>query len=85
MPIIRSNDCPNCGYKSDAATCFDDDELTPVEGDLSICLNCGDFLQYGTDLILEPMRESVWDDIDQETFNFLLHTRKNILVRGRLN
>lgn len=79
MPRITENDCPFCGCKSDAATNMNDETLVPKSGDLSICINCGEFLQYGDNLVLDKMSESVLDDIDQDTLDEMLLIRKAIL------
>ena len=83
MPRIQENNCPCCGYKSDAATNMTNEKLVPKSGDLSICINCGDFLQYGDNLILNKLTESVLDDIDQETLDEMLLIRKAILMRKK--
>lgn len=51
----------------------------PEEGDLSLCIKCGGFLQYGKGLTLIKMPDKIWDDLDQETFDSLLEGRKHIL------
>jgi len=79
MPIIRGNVCPCCGYFSDAATAPEDKTLLPEEGDLSICIKCAEFLQYGKDLVLLRMPETVLDDIDQESLDGMLEMRRQIL------
>ena len=79
MPIIRSNICPCCGFESDAATAPQNESLIPKEGDLSLCIKCGGFLQYGKDLILNKIPDSCWDNMDQEMFDILLKARQFIL------
>jgi len=37
--------CPTCGEQLDAATPIDG-EATPTEGDLSICLYCGEIMEF---------------------------------------
>lgn len=40
--------CPTCGYECDAATCIHG-EHRPRPGDISLCINCGDVLQFSSD------------------------------------
>ncbi len=82
MPRIKENSCPCCGYVSDAATSMADEKLVPKSGDLSICFNCGDFLQYGDGLVLNKMPESVLDDIDQDSLDEMLLIRKAIMRKN---
>lgn len=84
MPKIIESKCPYCGHKLNGATHPKDPELLPREGDLSLCVTCGGFLQYNKDLSVIEMCESVWDDIDQETFTALITARKHIIERGEL-
>jgi len=37
--------CLNCGYKFDAHTCLTDEKAEFGDGDVSICLNCGEIHQ----------------------------------------
>ncbi len=85
MPKIRKSSCPECGYEMDGATHCSDVEAMPDKGDISVCIECAAFLQFGDDLILEPMPESVWDDIHPESASQLLQIRKQILSRGKLH
>ncbi len=38
--------CPNCGYKFDGHMCIADEKAEFRDGDISICLNCGEVHQY---------------------------------------
>lgn len=43
---LRPSRCPHCGYNTDAATALAGPTLRPSPGDLSVCLGCGEALQY---------------------------------------
>lgn len=47
IPLTK---CPTCGYEMDAATCLADESARPTEGDLSVCLCCGELLAYTASL-----------------------------------
>ena len=66
MPRIRSNVCPTCGYKSDAASNIDDESLVPTPGDLSICINCADYLEYDAELKLIRIQESTIESMTDD-------------------
>lgn len=49
--------CQRCGYRFDATTCTTDAALLPADGDLSICLACGElaiFAEGPDGLTLRP-------------------------------
>lgn len=37
--------CVSCGYMMDAASSMEDEELEPIEDDISLCLNCAHVYQ----------------------------------------
>ncbi|HYW17721.1 MAG TPA: hypothetical protein VE956_00155 [Nodularia sp. (in: cyanobacteria)] len=44
--------CPKCDYQLDAATGLTEEDITPREGDFSVCLNCCSVLRFGNNLQL---------------------------------
>lgn len=42
---VEKMKCPNCGYKFDGHTCLTDEKAKIQDGDISICLNCGEVHQ----------------------------------------
>lgn len=52
--------CPTCGYVVDSATHVGDKEISPNDGDLSLCLKCGEILVFNPDLSL---RASTLNDL----------------------
>jgi len=67
-PLIESR-CPLCNYKLTGATILSGDDDVPHEGDISVCLNCGQILTYQADLTVrkvtgQEVRE-LMDDPDQ--------------------
>jgi hypothetical protein len=45
--------CPKCGYKSDCVSmAYYPGARMPVEGDITMCLNCGQFAYFKKDLQL---------------------------------
>lgn len=46
LPICH---CPTCGYVLDSATCVEGDH-NPKPGDVSVCLKCGEVLQFNESL-----------------------------------
>jgi hypothetical protein len=62
--------CPKCNEVMDALTTFEDDS-TPSKGDISICINCLQILQFDSDLKLKIVT-------DDEFVDFPCEDRTNI-------
>ena len=45
------NKCPKCNYELEAHVATDGKGGSPVEGDFTICFNCGEVLEFNKDLI----------------------------------
>ena len=54
LPIMV---CPVCSYEADCATDIDGSDARPKAGDLTICIQCGEILEYLKDLT--PSKVSV--------------------------
>lgn len=53
MPThLPGNKCPNCGYPLDGAAPANapESDVSPKEGDLSVCINCGTILQFDANI-----------------------------------
>jgi hypothetical protein len=48
----QKQSCPKCDYQIDAATGLIKKEITPREGDFSVCFNCCSVLRFGNNLQL---------------------------------
>lgn len=75
--------CPKCNEVMDALTNFEDDS-TPREGDVSICINCLQILQFDSDLKLKLVTDEEFVDFpceDRTNINnmlkALIYARKN--------
>lgn len=49
--------CTECGYGMDCASCPDDPIASPVEDDVSICMNCGHLYIRHADKWVEPTQK----------------------------
>lgn len=81
--LTKDDHCPACGKKINAATGTDGISV-PVEGDLSICFDCGTMLVFNKDLsvrILELLElvtldQDVRDELEKIQ-NFVRGFKKN--------
>lgn len=60
----------------DMATATDGSGVSPAEGDVTVCIGCGDALTFGVGLVLEPLR---WEGLDQETAAALMRAQNAML------
>lgn len=50
--------CPHCGKVLDMADCLSKDSATPKPGDISLCNNCWEPMEFGEDLTHLPLSEA---------------------------
>lgn len=86
---ITPSPCPHCGHVMDAAFAPDDDEASPKEGNITICAECTELLQFGPDLKLEKLPDEVLKDIQEnqpEDYQRLKQIRMAlIMTKGKSN
>jgi hypothetical protein len=66
----------------DSATCAEKEKAEPSAGDLSVCLNCGEMLQFNDILVLKPMPKDL--ALDAESKALLERASALIKQRGRI-
>lgn len=74
--------CPVCNYTCDTASTIEGEHTPPNPGDVSICLNCGEWLEYASDMALIKMRQETISELDPEQLRQLHQGKKHILQRG---
>lgn len=61
---LQHQTCPNCSYKLDGAATLDpEEECSPREGDISLCINCGQILVFNSSIKLEAITDEIWREI----------------------
>lgn len=77
---VKASTCPRCQYKMDAASCLEDETARPNEGDLTVCLNCGQVLVF--DHEIEPTLPTPTDlaKLDRETKRQLFRTSMAVMA-----
>lgn len=77
---VRTTRCPHCGYLMDAASNADASKAAPVPGDYSVCLNCGEFLRFGSRLRLGRLTRQQLEDVPVDVLIELGRIRATILA-----
>ncbi len=76
---IGNNACPECGYVMDCATGAYEDSVTPNPHDLSLCLNCGEMLEFSDDMEMIKLHPVILDSLPQETQYQLIKAQRIIV------
>lgn len=79
---VKTN-CPICGKNIDAASNVYDDNLTPKEHDLSVCIYCGSFNFYNADLSLRAASDEEIAELDDDNRNEIIRMRRAIEMLNR--
>lgn len=58
--FIQNDACPKCGAFLEMATSIDDSKERPKPGDLSVCIYCGEVLEFGPDMVVSSISEEKW-------------------------
>lgn len=73
-----------CNNKLEAATHAEEGYYEPRGGDLSICWNCGELLEYNDILVLHRLSPEKWLSFPVEERQRIQKLRQPIIDRGRI-
>ena len=71
------NNCPVCKVSVDTATCIENDH-TPDQDDISLCLYCSSVNAFNSDLTLRAMTDREIGDLPHEVRRHIQRARKAI-------
>lgn len=72
--------CPYCGHKLDAVSNMSGD-TGPSPGDASMCIACGEFLEFDQDMLPITMSETLRNELDPKQLRQMLFFQDHI--RGK--
>lgn len=81
---LPTSQCPVCSYEMDEATCVSHQGEGPSAGDLSVCLHCGEVLQFNDILVLKTISDEELAFLDDQTKATLAKAKSIIVKRGRI-
>ena len=81
---LPQSKCPTCGYEMDSATGTTHDE-DPRPGDLTVCLNCGEMLQFNDIMVAKSLPVGLLDQLPSETREELFRAVNLIRKRGPIH
>ena len=76
--------CPTCNYTIDCASAVEGNHI-PMPHDFSVCLNCGEWLEFSDDMALIIMPIKTKNDLSKENLKQLTLATKYIKERGLIN
>ena len=74
--------CPTCNYKIDCASVATGEHEVPNPHDVSICLSCGEFLEYADDMALIKITEKTTKELTLEQLVTMRRASDYIKKRG---
>lgn len=80
--LIESR-CPQCNYKLDAASVAEGEDRLPCEGDVSVCLNCGQVMKYQADLTLRQITAHEIAEIMEAPESWAVIEKAQMFIRQR--
>jgi hypothetical protein len=82
--LLPTSRCPVCRYEMDSATCASKKDEEASAGDVSVCLNCGEMLQFNDILVLKPLPPEQLASLPAEPKALLMRASELIKQRGRI-
>lgn len=79
---MGKDNCLACNYERDSASVVNGQHQVPVPGDISICLSCGEWLEFASDMALILMQEKTRRELNNETLEILRNGTDYIKKRG---
>jgi uncharacterized Zn finger protein len=85
LPTEEDN-CPHCGYAVDEIIRMAREQKEAKPGDLTVCLNCGEFGQFNEQMKLEKCSDevAVLLGLSDETRMLVVRAREIIKQRGKI-
>lgn len=85
-PVKMGEDnCPYCGYKVDYATSTRGDHK-PQPHDLSVCLQCGEVMEYGEDFALQQFPQVLFNELPEDVRNEIRMVQEAIkMAKAKMN
>jgi hypothetical protein len=75
---LGKDNCPVCDALLDAASGMQNENDIPNPHDVSICIKCGEILEYGDDMGLIKITDIVYSELDTETKQMLKYYQNKI-------
>ncbi len=75
---FKNNDCPSCGFMLNAADGVNHGEA-PMPGDITICINCTELLEFSDDMSLVKLsddKKKGLSDEETKTINYAVNAIK---------
>lgn len=72
---LRKRFCPSCNHQLDAVTAISGDDVKPRKGDLTICIECLEILQFDKNIRPVALKGDTLTALPNDVFNDLTKAR----------
>lgn len=72
--------CPNCGYGMNACSSAFEEDVEPKEGDITLCLKCGQILLFDDKLKVRYPKMGELDCVEASEFTRIKYIQAKIRV-----
>jgi len=76
---LPESECPSCGYRVDAASGISTDEA-PKPGDVTLCMKCGQVMQFTATLGVRGVQPASIPGIDRATMRNIRRAQRAIAI-----
>ena len=80
---IPKCNCPICGYQPDCASAADNSDSRPKPGDITVCLKCGEIMEFGSRMELQEASLDTLKAIQQDPEQWWYLCRTQELIRQK--
>ena len=76
---LRKRFCPNCEHQLDAVTHLGDGDIKPRRGDITICINCAEILQFDKNIRPVKLRGATLYSLPADVLKAVTEARKHLI------
>lgn len=77
---LRKRHCPNCNHQLDAATALSGEDVKPKKGDITICINCAEILQFDKNIRPVKLTGMTLDALPADVFQQVAKARSTLIA-----
>lgn len=76
---LRKRFCPNCKHQLDAVTHIGFEDVKPSKGDITICINCAEILQFDKNIRPIKLTDITLEELPSDIFQKITEARKLLI------
>ena len=76
---LRKRFCPNCAHVLDAVTHIGGEDIKPTKGDITICINSAENLQFNKNIRPDKLTEITLEELPADIFEQITKARQQLI------